>query len=95
MPSEAGLKIPTLDIPTCVPGLVINPSRAIPTYSQYGRPMPIIGMGETALEKQIFEKYLAEMRRHCTPDNVSYEACYRGPITPINLSRPPWCSATS
>ena len=29
-------------------------------------------MGETALDEQIFEEYLAEMRDHYTADKVSF-----------------------
>jgi len=29
-------------------------------------------MGETALDEQIFEEYLAEMRDHYTADKVQY-----------------------
>ena len=37
---------------------------------QHGRPAQVIDMGETALDEQIFEEYLAEMREHYTADKV-------------------------
>ena len=39
---------------------------------QHGQPLQIIKMGETALEEQIVEEYLAEMRDHYTADRVCY-----------------------
>jgi hypothetical protein len=40
------------------------------TSSQHGQPLQVIDMGETALDEQIFEEYLAEMRDHYTADKV-------------------------
>ncbi len=40
------------------------------TSSQHGQPMQILDMGETALDEQIFEEYLAEMREQYTADKV-------------------------
>ena len=42
------------------------------TCIQHGQPLQIIDMGETALDEQIFEEYLAEMRDHYTADKVCY-----------------------
>ncbi|KAI0300183.1 PUL domain-containing protein [Russula brevipes] len=40
------------------------------SHSQHGQPSQMIDMGETALDEQIFEEYLAEMREHYTADKV-------------------------
>ena len=61
---------PLPDIPMCVLLLVtIHVAASLP-YAQHGQPMQIIDMGETALDEQIFEEYLAEMREHYTADKV-------------------------
>lgn len=41
-----------------------------PTYGQHGQPLQILDMGETALDEQLFEEYLTEMREHYTADKV-------------------------
>jgi hypothetical protein len=56
------------------------------TYSQHGQPQQILDMGETALDEQIFEEYLAEMRGHytadkvCFSDNEPYQANLSSPL---------------
>ncbi|KAH9969699.1 PPPDE putative peptidase domain-containing protein [Russula dissimulans] len=45
-------------------GIHITP----PGRSHHGQPQQILDMGETALDEQIFEEYLAEMRGHYTAD---------------------------
>ena len=42
------------------------------TSSQHGQPLQVIDMGETALDEEIFEEYLAEMRDHYTADKVCF-----------------------
>jgi hypothetical protein len=42
------------------------------TSHQHGQPLKVIDMGETALDEQIFEEYLAEMRDHYTADKVYF-----------------------
>jgi hypothetical protein len=61
---------PPPDIPRCVLCLVAIHAAPRLTYGQYGQPMQVIDMGETALDEQIFEEYLAEMREHYTADKV-------------------------
>ena len=39
---------------------------------QHGQPLQAIDMGETALDEQILEEYLAEMRDHYTADKVCF-----------------------
>jgi thiol-disulfide isomerase/thioredoxin len=39
-----------------------------PGQSHHGQPLQVIDMGETALDEQIFEEYLVEMRDHYTAD---------------------------
>ena len=41
-----------------------------PTRGQHGQPLQIIDMGETALDEELFEEYLTEMREHYTADKV-------------------------
>ncbi|KAI0279227.1 PUL domain-containing protein [Russula aff. rugulosa BPL654] len=48
------------------PGIVIT----TPGQSHHGQPLQVIDMGETALDEEIFEEYLAEMRDHYTADKV-------------------------
>ena len=76
------------------PGLVMNSGCAVRTYSQYGQPLQTIGMGETVLDKQVFERYLAEMRRHCTPDNV-WDMLLTIAVRSRSLASPASLSATS
>jgi hypothetical protein len=37
---------------------------------QHGQPTSILDIGETALDEQIFEEYIEEMRGHYTADKV-------------------------
>ncbi|KAI9465406.1 DUF862-domain-containing protein [Lactarius psammicola] len=41
-----------------------------PGQSHHGQPLQILDLGETALDEQVFEEYLAEMREHYTADKV-------------------------
>ncbi|KAH9065328.1 DUF862-domain-containing protein [Lactarius vividus] len=41
---------------------------AAPGQSHHGQPLQILDMGETALDEEVFEEYLAEMREHYTAD---------------------------
>ncbi|KAH9080432.1 DUF862-domain-containing protein [Lactarius deliciosus] len=43
---------------------------AAPGQSHHGQPLQILDMGETALDEEVFEEYLAEMRGHYTADKV-------------------------
>ncbi|KAH9179329.1 DUF862-domain-containing protein [Lactarius sanguifluus] len=43
---------------------------AAPGQSHHGQPLQILDMGETALDEEVFEEYLAEMRDHYTADKV-------------------------
>lgn len=37
---------------------------------QYGQPLQMLDMGETALDEETFNDYLQEMRTHYTADKV-------------------------
>lgn len=50
---------------------------------QHGQPLQAIDMGETALDEQIFEEYLAEMRDHYTADKVCFDSPSRFLAHPI------------
>ena len=67
---DAEFRSPPPDIPRCL--LLLVTIHVVPrlTYGQHGQPMQIIDMGETALDEQTFEDYLAEMREHYTADKV-------------------------
>jgi len=54
---------------------------------QHGQPQQILDMGETALDEQIFEEYLAEMRGHYTADKVCFPLSYNDSYQ-ANLSLP-------
>ena len=41
-------------------------------YGQVGQPLQILDMGETALDEQLLEEYLSEMREHYTADKVCH-----------------------
>ncbi|KAI9443300.1 DUF862-domain-containing protein [Lactarius indigo] len=41
-----------------------------PGQSHHGQPLQVLEMGETALDEEVFEEYLAEMREHYTADKV-------------------------
>ncbi|KAH9047716.1 DUF862-domain-containing protein [Lactarius hengduanensis] len=43
---------------------------AAPGQSHHGQPLQILDMGETALDEEVFEEYLGEMREHYTADKV-------------------------
>jgi hypothetical protein len=76
---DAEFRSPPPDIPRCV--LLLVTIHVVPrltlAYGQHGQPMQIIDMGETALDEQTFEEYLAEMREHYTADKVWM--CFRLP----------------
>ena len=38
---------------------------------QHGTPLQVIDMGETAMDEETFDEYLAEIRDHYTADKVS------------------------
>ena len=44
-----------------------------PMNGQHGQPQQVIDMGETALDEELFEEYLTEMREHYTADKVCHE----------------------
>ncbi|KAI0685795.1 PPPDE putative peptidase domain-containing protein [Cerioporus squamosus] len=44
-----------------------------PGQSHHGQPLQIIDMGETAIDEQTFDEYLAEIRDHYTADKVVAE----------------------
>lgn len=67
---DAESRLPPPDIPRCVLHLFMIHVTSKLTYGQHGRPMQVIDMGETALDEQIFEEYLEEMREHYTADKV-------------------------
>ncbi|KAH9002673.1 DUF862-domain-containing protein [Lactarius hatsudake] len=43
---------------------------AAPGQSHHGQPLQVLDMGETALDEEVFEEYLAEMKDHYTADKV-------------------------
>ncbi|KAF9447302.1 thioredoxin family protein [Macrolepiota fuliginosa MF-IS2] len=43
-----------------------------PGQSHHGRPLQIIDMGETAIDKETFNEYLEDIREHYTADKVRY-----------------------
>ena len=61
-------KSPPPDNLMCVPAF--HPYCTKLKYGQHGQPAQVIDIGETALDEQIFEEYLAEMRDHYTADKV-------------------------
>jgi hypothetical protein len=67
---DAEFRLPIPDIPKFVLHIVMIHVTPRLTYGQYGQPVQILDMGETALDEQIFEEYLAEMREQYTADKV-------------------------
>jgi hypothetical protein len=63
------------------------------TFGQHGQPASILDMGETAIDEQIFEEYLEEMREHYTADKV-YSLPMNNPDPEIDLAFHS-CSITS
>ena len=62
-----------------------------PTYGQHGQPQQILDMGETALDEEVFEEYLTEMREHYTADKVCRKALLtQGPIAHFYSSITSW-----
>ena len=46
------------------------PDPSLSNSKQHGKPLQILDMGETAIDKDTFEEYLNEMRQHYTADKV-------------------------
>jgi hypothetical protein len=42
------------------------------SYGQHGQPLQIIDICETAIDEQLLEEYLLEMREHYTADKVCH-----------------------
>ena len=67
---DGAFKSPRLDIRMYVLAITIQVIRL--TCTQHGHPVPITDVGETALDEEIFEEYLTEMRDHYTADKVCF-----------------------